>query len=102
MTHWNWGGIAFVLGMFAFVALSMWTTEKVRRWAEKPPAELIDVDRLPVRAPDLVSYRLKFGVSVPSGGMRIVRPKRVVIPVGPYDLSDAEMEFVLAQPTRRG
>lgn len=36
MAQWNWGGLAFVGGMFALVALSGWATERLRHWAERP------------------------------------------------------------------
>ena len=43
MAQWNWGGLVFVGGMFARVALSGWATERLRRWAERPEDPVANV-----------------------------------------------------------
>jgi len=36
MAQWNWGGIACVVLMLAAVGCSVWLTDKLREWGERP------------------------------------------------------------------
>lgn len=119
MAQWNWGGIAFVVLIlpasgYMTHLLRVWSMrepkvkEKPRRAIELSPAFTAIAKRYLTQ--ELIAHKMMSAATpkrqyIPSPS-RILKFMYAPLPVmrrpGPLDMPAAEMEFILAQPRRKG
>jgi hypothetical protein len=93
--HWNWGGIAFVAGVFLMVALTGWITELLRRWGESPEPEKTEPRGIKLN-PDfaaLLRSRMHVMEMVSERMLPSLPPERQFIPAPPRMVTFSSVEL---------